>query len=55
VNIRFGPTSAVASSTSTGCLIASGQPYIFKTIGQAYIAAITDATTSINISAVEIG
>jgi hypothetical protein len=54
VNIRFGAQSSVVSSTSTGCLIASGQPYVFKTIGQAFIAAITDTTTSINLTAVEI-
>jgi hypothetical protein len=55
MQINFGPTSAVAASTSTGIALCSNYPHRFKVKGNQFIAALTDTTGSLRVNAVEIG
>jgi len=53
--IRLGQASTVTCSTSTDILISPNDHYVLKTAGWGFIAALSDSTGFMGITAVEIG
>lgn len=53
--IRLGTAAGLTCSTATDIRISPNWPHLIKTAGFGWIAGLNDATTSLAITAIEIG